>query len=599
MQELISLRQENSKTFDLGNGRRRCEISSGILHWKEDYTDESESWKECDLTIRDGNVTQAPYNLTIDGKKLTFQDKKINEVSTLELVSVKPAGLKFEIIPHSNGVSFQHILPTDKVPFEAQFKITGKIPLSTRAFDDEGEIELEASLVDDILIEKLSQIKDKLTGKIRAAKGQIRIDPTLTVQPSAKDTHIRSSLATTNYGSDTGLTIFDRSSDKIRAILEFSLSGLYVGATINSASLQLYYYGYYNNDPVGKTVWAYKLTRTDWVEAEATWNIYKTDSNWTAAGGDYVTSAPSGGSVAVPASYGWTAFDVLAIVQDAYAAAVSAEFLAKFADETISDALSAAVYWYSKEYTGDTSLRPKLVIDYTVFAQKSLSGALTLSGTLGRKTKVSKAGALNMAGAVSTVHKTFKSLSGALNLTGAVVGVCRQAKAIAGTLNLTGAVSTMRVKFLSGTLNLSGSLSSIKGIFKSLAGTLNMTGAVSGILKIFKSIAGSLSFTGLVSVLRKIIGAGAVSVDSYLETDTFHLSKFTAEFTGIVSKIKVYSEGSCNVKVAVYSDVGGEPSSLLSVVNTSTAVVAGWNTITIPSVSVGQGMNYWLAFNSG
>jgi hypothetical protein len=169
--------------------------------------------------------------------------------------------------------------------------------------------------------------------------------------------------------------------------------------------------------------------------------------------------------------------------------------------------------------------------------------------------------------------------------------------ALAGTLNFLGAVIRKPLLKKVGTLNFSGLIGRKISVAK--AGTLNLSGALSTKWKRLVSLAGSLSFSGLVSVLRKIIGAGAVSVDSYLGTNTFHLSKHTAEFTGIVSKLKIYSSGICNVKVAVYSDVGGEPSNLLSVVNTSTPVVAGWNTITIPSISINVGIPYWLAFNSG
>ncbi|GAI55677.1 unnamed protein product, partial [marine sediment metagenome] len=102
---------------------------------------------------------------------------------------------------------------------------------------------------------------------------------------------------------------------------------------------------------------------TDWVETQATWLIYKTGSNWTAAGGDYVTSSPSGGSAIVPTPPGWMSWDVLAIVQDAYDGSNPAEFLVRF--ETEEDALGWNCDFYSNKYTGDTSLCPKLVIEYT------------------------------------------------------------------------------------------------------------------------------------------------------------------------------------------------------------------------------------------
>ena len=173
-------------------------------------------------------------------------------------------------------------------------------------------------------------------------------------------------------------------------------------------------------------------------------------------------------------------------------------------------------------------------------------------------------------------------------------------QALAGTLNLSGTIGRAIAKSLAGTLNFSGIVSTIYEQFKSIAGTLNLSGAVSTILKIFKSLAGTLTSAGVLGLLWRIIGAKDVSVDGYLGVDTFHLSKFAAEFTGLISKIRIYSYSDIDVKVAIYSDIGGEPSSLLAVVNTPTAVVAGWNTIAVsPSVSISVGTNYWLAFNSG
>lgn len=201
MNELIRLRTENSKTFDLGNGKRRAVISGGLVHYKDNYADPSEQWKDIDLTIRGGNLTTVPYELAIRGKKLTFRDKKTDEVSTLELLSVFPPGLPFEVKPFNEGVSFQHTLPTDKIPFEAQFKVTGAPLISevmvttpyfiTRAFDDEGELELETSFVGGILTEKLSQVKDKEIGQVRPAKGNIRIDPSWSVGASSDDCRVK------------------------------------------------------------------------------------------------------------------------------------------------------------------------------------------------------------------------------------------------------------------------------------------------------------------------------------------------------------------------------------------------------------------------
>jgi len=371
--EIVSLRTENSKTYDLDNGGYRVEISSGIIHYKNNYTDSLEQWKDIDLTIRDNRLTTVPYELTIEGNRVTFRDKKTGEVSTLELLSVKPAGLKFEIIPFNEGISFQHTLPVDRVPFEAKFRVIGKGNLTTKAFDDAGELDLETSFVGNILTERLSAIKDKDTGLKRAAVGRIRIDPTLTVQPSAKDNSIYKGSATANYGDETKIQIYDHGNWRYRAISEFDISSLPAEATLSSASLRFYYYEYATSDPVGKTVWQYKITRTDWVEMEATWNIYKTDSDWTTAGGDYVTANPDGGSVTMPSSYGWVSWDVFAIVQDAYDNSNPAEFLVMYEEETAVPYSMAR--FYSKDYVDNTSLRPKLIIDYSILSPPTVTNS--------------------------------------------------------------------------------------------------------------------------------------------------------------------------------------------------------------------------------
>ena len=212
--------------------------------------------------------------------------------------------------------------------------------------------------------------KTSKTYDLGGGKRRIVIDPTLTIQPPAKDSHLRADGPDNIYGGQTYINLNDRGTpdETWRGILEFDISELPAGATLNSANLQLYYYEYTGApyvDPSGKTVWAYKLTRIDWAELQATWNNYKSATPWTSAGGDYVTSDPAGGSTVFPADYGWMTWNVLAIVQDAFDSEVSAEFLVKLETEGLGADYSIAKF-HSKEYTTDPDLQPKLVIDYTV-----------------------------------------------------------------------------------------------------------------------------------------------------------------------------------------------------------------------------------------
>ena len=206
MPDIVELRQENSKTYDLGNNKRQLVASVGAVHFKDNYADFGESWKDIDLNWEGNKITKAPYELTLDGQKLTLKDKKTGEVSTIELLGTTPANIPFKIVPEFSSVKFQHILTLTHTPFEAKFAITGK-GFTARAYDDEGELALETSLVDGILTEKLSQVKDRQTGKVRPLQGSITIDPTWQVGASADDEYVY--YASGVWGDGIAITFFD------------------------------------------------------------------------------------------------------------------------------------------------------------------------------------------------------------------------------------------------------------------------------------------------------------------------------------------------------------------------------------------------------
>lgn len=188
MMELLSLRQENGKTFAVnGGGKRQLVVSIGAIHYKDNYANKFEQWKDIDLTWEGNCIKKAPYELTLEGNKATIRDKKSGEVSTIELLESKPAGLKYEVLPEFSAVRFRHTLPTDRVPFEARFKVTGKIPFKTRASNDEDGLPLEVTFKDGILTEKLSSLPG-------LTRGAIKVDPTWTVSGSTDDCRYRKSL---------------------------------------------------------------------------------------------------------------------------------------------------------------------------------------------------------------------------------------------------------------------------------------------------------------------------------------------------------------------------------------------------------------------
>jgi hypothetical protein len=105
-------------------------------------------------------------------------------------------------------------------------------------------------------------------------------DSTTTIAIS--DTELRQSSATTNYGSATTLLVGDSANGNQRSILTFTLPN--ISGTITNIKLHVVF-----SSTLTKSMNAHLLTRNNWVENQATWNIYSTGNNWTSSGGDYST----------------------------------------------------------------------------------------------------------------------------------------------------------------------------------------------------------------------------------------------------------------------------------------------------------------------
>lgn len=114
------------------------------------------------------------------------------------------------------------------------------------------------------------------------------LDPTTTLQPGAAgyDTYCISTTANTNYGTAElfGNGDWSSATAAIVSFIKFDLSSIPSGHTVSDATLALYEYD--ASDVTGVGSWATNLHRLlrDWVEGEATWNIYSTGNSWTTAG---------------------------------------------------------------------------------------------------------------------------------------------------------------------------------------------------------------------------------------------------------------------------------------------------------------------------
>ena len=98
-----------------------------------------------------------------------------------------------------------------------------------------------------------------------------------------EDTHLHSGNATTNYGTGVLMEATKyNASNHIHTCLSFSgLSNIAGPVTVNTATLSLYMS---DSSGTGHVVSLYRLLR-NWVEAQATWNIFSTANNWQTAGG--------------------------------------------------------------------------------------------------------------------------------------------------------------------------------------------------------------------------------------------------------------------------------------------------------------------------
>src|SRR5512139_4080622 len=105
---------------------------------------------------------------------------------------------------------------------------------------------------------------------------------------TSKDAGLLVASPTTNYGSNAALAVGNvGTADADRSLLAFDVSSL-AHLTINAVYLKVYIQSVTSApNPSACTFSLNALTRHDWVEAEATWNVYATGSSWTTAGGDY------------------------------------------------------------------------------------------------------------------------------------------------------------------------------------------------------------------------------------------------------------------------------------------------------------------------
>lgn len=217
--ELLNRRTERSKTFNLGN-RLGIDIYTRAIHYKDDYSNPSEPWKDIDTNFVDGKVLKAPYELIpdLDNRAIHIRDKKTGAECNLRLANLKTdkgeivvARSRIPIIRGnqiiwedlyedtdliiyaSNGQVFlRRVLKSAKSPIEAEFeieKIKGDIPIRAMASCPENYVPLEIEQTSNGFIERPD---------IKGRKFPIVVDPSVNLQVDADTDNC---IVRLNYGS--------------------------------------------------------------------------------------------------------------------------------------------------------------------------------------------------------------------------------------------------------------------------------------------------------------------------------------------------------------------------------------------------------------
>lgn len=184
---------------------------------------------------------------------------------------------------------------------------------------------------------------------------------TLTLQPdgtAGKDNFIEQADPNVNSGTDTRIHVMMTAAPTPRrGIIEFDISSIPTGSTINSATLSLWTDIGYTN--VNTSI--HRITRS-WTEAGSTWNTYDGSNSWTSAGGDYDSTADANATPSSTIAGTKTDWTITSLVQEWVNGTANNGILLKLTSE--SGATQGHLYRSSDNAT--SSERPKLVIDYTV-----------------------------------------------------------------------------------------------------------------------------------------------------------------------------------------------------------------------------------------
>ncbi len=177
---------------------------------------------------------------------------------------------------------------------------------------------------------------------------------------ASKDTFISEQLPTSNFGSKQYLLLGTYTSKRRHVLIHFSLNSIPNNAVIISAKLVLKKYSQAAFSASFKSFYV-KMVSKYWSEYRATWKKRTSLYSWSNEGGDYYTSPYSYFIVYKndPTEKTYE-IDVTSIVEEWHSGSKTNYGFIIYPYGTAD----GYVYFYSREYTGDTKDRPKLIVRY-------------------------------------------------------------------------------------------------------------------------------------------------------------------------------------------------------------------------------------------
>jgi len=174
----------------------------------------------------------------------------------------------------------------------------------------------------------------------------------ITLQPGAagKDAAISSSVPANNFGNETYSWVGDFSGTITRLYIQFNLSSIPVSAKILDADLRLYQYFTFGGSDF--TIELLKINNS-WDESTISWDLQPTRSS-----DPIITSSITAGATT------WNSWDIDDLVQSWLDGGI-ANYGANLKD-THETSGNTMAYFYTSDYTIDTTKRPKLVISYYI-----------------------------------------------------------------------------------------------------------------------------------------------------------------------------------------------------------------------------------------